>query len=125
MKARESKMKKLLGLTALAAVFVLAACGGGSSDEIVCTIEEEIMGVQMSMTITAQSEDGYITTGVVEGRINVSDLDSDQAELFANMFEGEVEGDYFVFSETEDATGEEMTVDEFIEEAEAEGATCN
>ena len=130
-------MKKLLGLVALATILVLAACGGSSTDETaVCTVD--MMGLRM--TITAQSEDGDITSievamrlPLIDFELDASDVDLESDEMQAmlrNMgFEGDVDidGDYLVVTDSGTAAelGFASTIDEFIEEAEAGGATCN
>jgi len=132
-------MKKLLGLTALAAVFVLAACGGGSgsssADETVCSMD--MMG--MNMVITVQADDGDITSAELEVRLPLDsfgleagdvDLESDEITgMLSGMgFDGDVslDGDYLVV--TESGTAAELSLDsdldEFIAEAESMGGTC-
>lgn len=111
-------MKKLLGLTALAAVLVLSACDG-SSDETVCRVEE--MGSEVVVTIA--SEDGIITSRETETRIAISELGEELAEMMAEEDGVQIDGDYLVVSETESVDGEDL--DELIEEMESMGATCN
>jgi len=135
-------MKKLLGLVALATILVLAACGGSSTDETVCTVDMP----EMSMTITAQSEDGDITSmevvmrlPLIDFELDASDVDLESDEMQAmlrNMnLEGDfdIDGDYLVVTNSGTAAelgfgstiDEEFTIDEFIEGAEGAGAICN
>jgi len=120
-------MKKLLGLTALAAVLVLTACGG-NTEETVCTMER--WGDEFKITV--QSEDGEIISAVMEERIDVSDWDADEIEEEIEwMAEDGLDCDYnsgiLVCTETisaEDMDGE-TDLAEFIDAMEAMGATCN
>jgi len=113
--SEETKMKKLLGLSALAAVFVLSACGGSSSDDTVC--ELDMMGLDAVFTATV--EDDQVTH--VALKIDVSDLDEEEAEIMEQMIPGvSLEGDYLVHDEDED-----MALEDFIEEMEDMGATCD
>jgi len=129
-------MKKLLGLTGLAALFVLAACGG--SDTVTTSCEVDAMG--MEMTMTAESEDGEITSIEAEVRMPLAmlgveaadvDLESDElADMLAGMgFDGDVDldGDYLVVTDsgTAEELGESADLDEFIAGAEALGGTCS
>jgi len=92
-------MKKLLGI-GLLSLFVLAACGGsddGSDDRtVVCTLDEG--------TITAEVEDGEVVELTVD------------AEGITLTFTGD---------QLQDFGAEDLSVDGFIEEMEAEGANCN
>ena len=113
-------MKKLLGLTALTAALVLSACGGGGSgsNDTVCRLE----AFGEEMVFTAHVEDGTVTSITMESRIDISELDDDATAEMAEAMGAEVEGDELVISDTVD---EEMSLDEFVEEMESEGATCN
>jgi hypothetical protein len=117
-------MKKLLGLSAITALFVLTACGE-SSDETVCTMAVGEEGIEM--TLTAQSEDGEITSIDFETRLDISELDEDFVEMMIEEDGVELDGGYIVSTQT--VTPGELSVptdlDEFIEELEDQGATCN
>lgn len=114
-------MKKLLGLSALAAVLVLTACGG-SDDTATCTISED----GFSATATATADGDYVTSIEAEIRFYVGDMDEDLREGFAEAWEGELDGDYVVIEEIEDDFEEgDLTLEDFIAEAEEDGATCS
>ena len=112
-------MKKLLGLSAFVAVLVLSACG--NSGETVCTLSDD----DGELIMTVQYEDGYITTAEIEERIDISDEDEDEIEWMMEAWGGTIEGDYLVIVAEEDYTGQERSIDDFIENAEDDGATCN
>ena len=112
-------MKKLLGLIAFAALLLLSACGG--SGETVCTLSYG----ERELITTVQTEDGYIITAELEERIDISDADDDEVERMLENEGGTIEGDYIVIIVTRDYTGENLSVDEFIANAENGGATCN
>jgi len=125
-------MKKLLGLTALAAVLVLAACGN-DTEETVCTLELE----GFTEIITVQSEDDEIVSAEMEMRLDVSDLDDDEIEGIREQITSgdedvdcDVDGDTLVCTESLDEEGRQafgipVDLEEFIAEEEAAGATCN
>ena len=123
-------MKKILGLTALVAVLVLAACGG-NTEETVCTAN---IGAN-ELILTAQSEDGEVTSVTIEEREDVSDLDSDRIDDLMEFLteQGEdcnLDGDSIVC--TEEISGEELRqsyfsldLEEFIADMEVgDWATC-
>jgi len=129
-------MKKLLGLGTLATVLFLTACGG--SDTVTTTCEADL-GV-MAMTMTAESEDGDISSVDAEVRLPLEllgataedvDLESDElaAELASWGFDGDValDGDYLVVTMS-GAPGDldfDSDLDEFIAGIELMGGTCN
>lgn len=119
-------MKKLMSLTALAAVLVLAACDR-SSGETICTgqIDDLFgMGLQAEMTTTPQVEGNYITAIEFNASVDVSGIESDKAEELAELFDGTIEGDYIIVSQTYELEEEEYSVDEYIEEMESDLYTC-
>ena len=99
MKERESKMKKLLGLTALVTILALAACS--NTTETVCTSNE--MG--MEVVVTVQSEDGEITSAHFEISMDGEVIDSETIDA------ADMDGD--------------TNLDDFIATMENAGATCN
>lgn len=121
------KLKKLLRLTALAAVLVLSACDG-SSGEAVCTgqIDDLFgMGLQAEMTTIPQVEGNYITAIEFNAIVDVSDIERDKAEELAELFDGTIEGDYIIVSQTyELEEEEEYSVEEYIDEMESDLYTC-
>jgi|GEM_PF-2460501 len=125
-------MKKLLGLTVLAMVLALTACGNGDSGnaggsaETACVMDLGILG---TIAVVAQSEDDEITSIVIQMRTDVSELDEEIVEsLLAEEETAERDGDYLVVTSGE-GTPEELgfptSLEEFIAEAERDGATCN
>jgi len=125
-------MKKLLGLTALAAVLVLSACGS-DTEETVCTFEAG----EFAQSITVQSEDGEIVSAELEMRFDVSDSSDDEIEEFIELINAEeedvdcdVDNGTLVCTETVDAAGFQregfsLDLEEFIADKVANGATCN
>jgi len=131
-------MKKLLSIILLS-VFVLAACAGSGTETesnndsanrtVVCADED--------VSLTLHSEDGVITSIVVEGTENISNMSEEEISLAIGMFEGlggtyEMDGDYLNLSLELDVdqamTFLEMPstdLDEIIADAEENGATCN
>lgn len=118
-------MKKFLGFTALAAVFVLTSCGG-SNAEIVCTGIESFVGVEMEAVtvLTAQVDGNYVTAADIVMRIDTSEIDSDHAELIADQWDSEIEGDYIVVSDSEEIGEEFISVEQFRQQMEVDGFTC-
>ena len=121
-------MKKLLGLTGLTALLVLAACDGTSEIETVCTMGE----AGSEMIFTVQSEGGEITSAVLETRMDMNLLgvdpeDTEEVEQLAEAMNAEVDGDTMVTSQSFDADELEgaTDLDEFIENMEAGGGTCS
>jgi len=127
-------MKKLFGI-ALLSVFVLAACGGSDDNgnvdgTVVCTDEEETM-------MTFYSEDGVITSVILEGTEDISSLSEVEVDLAIAFFEGlggtyELDGDHLTLR-LELEADQAITIlelpstdlDQVVADAEAGGATCN
>ena len=117
-------MKKILGLSALLAVLVLGACG--SSEEIVCVVPADIFGViGEEVTITAQVEGDVITSVVMESRRDISDLDEAEAAAQAEARNGTIEGNYLVITEESDGEDLEIDLEEFLDDVEAFGGSCD
>ena len=128
-------MKKILCLTSLALVFLLAACGGGgSSEETVCTAEDVFSGG--TIIATFESRDNEIESATMVLRIDVSDWSEEmiQEEIENELMndegvEYEIDGNTLIFSQTMDGAGlaaEGLTRDlaEMVSEMERNGATC-
>ncbi|MCL2560004.1 MAG: hypothetical protein FWE07_05900 [Turicibacter sp.] len=124
-------MKKLLGLTALVAVLVLAACGGGSSNDVVCTGEIDFWGVEMQMTATPAIDGDYVTSVEMEMRmdlstlgIDVSELDDEDIAALEEDMDGVIDGDYIVVTDSETLPAGE-TLEDFIADMEMLDLTCD
>ena len=114
-------MKKLIGLSALFAVLLLVACGGGT-EEMVCTVSAELFGYEL--TITAQVEGDVVTAVVMETRQDISGEDEETIELMLEAWEGStIDGNYIILVESSD--DEEMDLDEFLEDIEILGGSCD
>ena len=128
-------MKKISGLTTLAIVFLLTACGGNS--ETVCTIEENFFGGLMVATF--ESDDNEITSATMEFRIDISDMSDEEIQEQINLetrhdedVEYEIDGDTLIFSQTIGGAdleaaglGLSRNLDEMIAQMEGNGATCD
>lgn len=127
-------MKKMFGLTSLAVVFLLVACGG--SNETVCTVENNFFGG--SMTAIFESSDNEITAATMELRIDISDMSDEeiQGEIDRETRDNDdldyeiIDGDILFFSQTLvgdeiDAARISRDLEEMIIEMENNGATCD
>jgi len=113
-------MKKLLlGLSAVAALFLLSACG--STDETVCTMS--MFGEEMIFIV--ESEDGVISSLTTEIRMDMGGLglDSDELAEFAEAEGGVINGDEIIITETDSDLDENL--EDFIASMELIGASCN
>ena len=128
-------MKKILCLTSLTVVFLLAACGGGSTDETVCTIEDNLFGG--TMVATLGSNDNEITSVTIEVIWDITDMSDEQIQEIIDFEIGDdddidynIDGDELTISQTvegEDVEAEGFTrnLEEMVSELERNGATCN
>jgi len=131
--SEEIKMKKILGLTSLAVVFLLTACG--VDGETVCTMEEIFFGGSMLARI--ESDDNEITSATMELRIDISDMSDEeiQDQIDSEMrhsddVDYEIDGDTLIFSQTiggADLASEGLSrnLSEMVAEMEGNGATCD
>lgn len=120
-------MKKLLGICALAGVFWLSACSTGGVT--VCIDANGDM-------VRAYHADGEVTSFVMTQTEDISDMDEEEIAFFTHMADSmpeaaySIDDDILTLTITLDADGilasfaDSLDLDEFIANAEANGATC-
>jgi len=126
-------MKKILGLTSLAVVFLLVACGG--NNETVCINEDNFFGGELIARF--ESSDNEITSATMELRLDISGMSDEeiQDEIDRETSDGgvdyEIDGDTLIFSQTIEG-GDELdalrisrNLEEMIADMEDSGATCD
>lgn len=125
-------MKKILGLTSLAVVFLLVACGG--NNETVCINEDNFFGGELIARF--ESSDNEITSATMELRLDISGMSDEeiQDEIDRETSDGgvdyEIDGDTLIFSQTIEGDGLDAerisrNLEEMIALMEDSGATCD
>lgn len=132
-------MKKLFGI-ALLSLFVLAACGGSDTDtDANNDVVDVVICSDDIMTLTLYSDEGVITSMTIENIEDTSEMSEAEINLAIAVFEGlggsyEMDGDYLTLrleldadeaAEFLDIDIANVSLDEIIAEAEADGAVCN
>lgn len=127
-------MKRLLSVCVLSGIFLLSACGN-SSGVIVCTDEDDAI----NDSVRAYHEDGEITSIVMTQTEDISNYDEETIGTMTAMFEAMDEVDDYsiddgILTMTMTLEGEaiqtmipgsSLDLDDFINQIETEGVTCN
>ena len=122
---KEKTMKKILGLIAILAIFVLTGCDSGEQPLLGtyhCTFEATDFG----STTIVHYENIYIIRSETTVRTYAPDFDENYLEQYRELFgsEGaELDGNYLVITLMLDFS-EELLVSHFIEDLIAHGYSC-
>jgi len=116
-------VKRIFGIVLLSLV-ALTACGNDDAAAVCTTLE---MG---GTTLTIYTEGEYITEYFLESSLYVGDWSEEEIENTQRFNESagiddELDGDYLIMVQLEDLREENVLLDDFIEQIEAGGGSCD